>query len=498
MSLGSIVRQIEDELQYAPDVREHRVDIRNRVARRYHELCVATPWPFLVRETVLNVFPDFTLPDGSLALDETDSLRVVQVNRSFIEGRMYPAAQAANFADFSQGLLGAELGLANLEEAPAASGNWLTGPFTIEQINLITPGDPVWELRLDPRCRIVAFTGGENAGFRVSFPRWRLQGDVDSVIELQDSDGRILRSVTERERTFLERPTVQTGRPSAWSFDSGLVPTHPPPHAEESAIAAVQPQNYLRFQRESAEIRRDIAATMTVGGGLTSGVTYRAFMTWFYSGRFGPPSNTVEVTATASNKTITFSSIPQLVGTGTKPTDAPYGWRLAIWVAEGDGPFYLVALPTTPTVAGGPTIAWGGSGPDYAPNEPWRLIRWDEQVPPKYQYIRLYPRPDSWRQLLLRYRARPRRLIADNDVPDFDEAFEDYLVWQVAADMSFRTPGPFYDRVNASAAAAFGRLSQRYLPREARDRLQKRQVGSRGVEAWKPTIQYPIDWNGDS
>ncbi len=483
MNLGEIVRDVGLELQYAPDLSSHRRDIRAVVNRVYQQLCRARPWPWLTRKRPLYGFPDlviasqFGFPAGSTVP------RFIQIAEAQLRGKMYPADDAGAFNDIQIHLNNALFELNDAAKRDLGDGNWEEAPFIIERVIPAGSGDV--KFYLDPRANIVSFTGNEGA-IRVSFPRTQLPVDCDSMIALTDDDGYPLKPLPpqlERKR-ILDRQTAGT---PGYVLEDGGAEVRFPEFVHPGISAGVSPVNPNQtvdiYARENARIRTAIIGTAVnqAPNGLTAGTKYRAFVSWWYGNRFGPPSNTVEATMTATNKTLRLTNLPVL-------PSLDFGRVLGVFVAEGEGAFYLSSFQLVPTDSDFDVTAMPTG------QEALKPTRWDEVFPGQYQYIRIYPRPTVMTRFELTYRARPRELIEDVDTPEFAEPFHHLLTWLAAADFSARSGGDFHRRCTANAERVRRQLTARYFPQDRYAQLQKGQIG-------QPTLSFPfftadIDYEG--
>jgi hypothetical protein len=315
----------------------------------------------------------------------------------------------------------------------------------------------------------------------VRFPRIQLPVDCEALVALRDQDGRTLEPLAPGQ---LRRYQLQRDRAGAAGYvldDGGFEPRFAP-FVVPGASVGVTPVNAGQtndvYQRENMPIRQTIVGALAAGGTLTVGSRYQAFATWWYAGRFGPPSNIVEVTPTTGNQTLSLTNLPTMPSTD-------YGRRLCIFLREGEGGFYLTDTLLTPTSSTRSITATFGGGAALRPT------RWDEVYQGLYQYIRVYPRPTEMQRLELEYRARPRDLIEDSDVPDIP-GDHDVLVWLTVAHLVHGVGG------NATGAFVMADKFRQSLlahthPQTRHNLFQRGQVGlQRTTIPWVDSV----DWQG--
>lgn len=463
MNLGQIRQRVGEELQYAPDLEEHRADIREIIQRVYDGLGAEKSWPWLVKRAPIYSFPDISLEQGDVTKATGYGVRNLSVSAPLgLSGVMYPAEDAGAYQYIQAMLAGAEFDLADRANRNLGNGNWELGPFVIE---LATPSETLTRLDLDPRA-VINTIAGDEGGFVIRFPRTRLPPDLATILSIKDDEGRPLlplspsaarSEIFEFEdgpvRYFLEdmghEPTYM---PMVWPGISDGVPTK---NADQSVEYG--------FDRENWPVRREIAAALSSGsgGGMQGSTTYKVFASWFYSGRFGPPSNIVTLTAAAGDDyQIDLTQLPDLPTTGA---NIEYGRRLSFWVATGEGAFvfrgFKLTTGTSHTITG---------DDDEFVDEQLHLPRWDEWFPGgPYRYIRLMPRGDQMRRFTLEYRKRPRRLIEDTDQPEFAENYHHVLVWLTCMELASRfSDSGFFVRMKANAKEAMRKLNRLYFPSE--------------------------------
>lgn len=449
MNLGQILQQVGDELRYAPAVRAHREDLRRVVQRQWDALAESERWPFLVRETPLWAFPDLAIGNADVARVADHTL---QVNAAAIEAAMYDELDAAAYNDLQRYLVGATVELDPTLRDQGA-GNWEAAPFVVEHM-AVGVGGPV-TLHLDPTATISAWDGTEGS-LLIRFPRILLPADTRTVLGIKTASGLPLRSATPAEvrRAWVQEPT--NGTP-AWFLEDGGHRRRFAPFVMPGLSAGVTPVNANQgndvYSRENLTIRAPISAAVSAGGTLSASTRHRVFASVWYAGRFGPPSNVVEVTTTVGNRTIDVTGLPVMPA-------SDYGRIVATFIAEGEGAFRLATFNLDPTVSTATIATYPGGGAAL------EAARWDAVWPGgPYQYLRLWPRPAAAERLVMEYEARPAALVEDTDTPsEIPEPYHHVLVWLVCMNLVGRDVDErFYLRVRENAREALGRLHAAYF-----------------------------------
>jgi hypothetical protein len=181
-------------------------------------------------------------------------------------------------------------------------------------------------------------------------------------------------------------------------------------------------------------VRETLSLAILLGAtSVRASTKHRVFLSWFWSGRFGPPSNVMEVTTTDAGSILRVSGIKPLPTSGA---NIEYGRRLSVWMAEGEAGAFCLKGFVTDSAASSYDIVTNNDNPN---NSQLRLPRWDEHYYdglPKY--IRIYPRPSAFARYTIEYRAFPRELIEDSDAPEIDGPHE-ILAWLAAAELIEQT-----------------------------------------------------------
>lgn len=499
MNFLEIRTAVENELQHRPTVLAHREDARVVVNRVYKAFLGEKKWPFLLRREPIYSFPDLTIPNASLTLaagwNGGSGGRTVEVPSLF--GNIFPAVDEQQYQQFERFLSGAELTLADmtLRGAGGSSNNWELAPFTIEMVVPMNLVDGVHRLQLDPRARFSALS--VNSGdYLLKFPRVLLPATCRSVVALRDDQGRPLRAVMpgeQRGAILEERHSSGTPR---WFLEDGGAELRLPPwlHINHPTSAADNPRSPFAYERETWPMRETVSAVFATGGAGTyaSGSRVRAFCCWYWAGRFGPPSNIVDITATAPASHVNVTGYPTLPS--VSGTNVEFGRRVAIFLADGEGAFFLRAFVNNPAST---TFTFNtdnlNNGTANMPG--LRFPRWDELYPGgPYQYLRIWPRPSAIHRFELEYLARPRELIEDTDSPEFD-GDHDVIVWLTVAEL-LASP-----RYNADPRPALAMADKYARPLIARNFPQDRYDLTRGQITGEGSyrdhfIPPDIDWRG--
>lgn len=497
MNLGQIRADVETELQYAPELLAWRKDVRNVVNRVYKSLARERKWPWLFRQKPLYGFPDLLVPEGAtgIAFSAGAGPRHFTILRSKLRDLLGFNATSAQLLteELQQHLTGAELDVASGNRY-LGQGNWEKAPFVIERNLIVDPasGTAQLEFWLDPRANITA-TDGTIGTFSLRFPRIRLPADCDQLLALSDDQGNPLTALTpDQARAYLRSTTITAQYPSFLLEDGGFQPSGPDHLVPVNNFGGVRfDAHQALFARENWSFRNPFAVVASVAvGTMAIGTTTRVFLSWYYGGRFGPPSATVEFVTTAQ-RGIRLTGLPLLPNT-TGSTE--YGRQIAVFMAEDEGAFFLRGIIDDPTTT---TFELLTSNTDVATmGEGLRFARWDEVYPNgPYQYIRLMPRPSKLTRFSLDYYGRPRELIEDTDAPEFEEAYHPLLVWLAAIEICTRFgQGKVLPMWAAEAARLRAGLDTRYFPQKRYEGGQKGMIGQ--TEIVRPT--QTVDWHGDS
>lgn len=504
LNLQRIRYEVGQELGHAPDTRAWADRVDREVAQVFTDLWAAEPWPFRLRETALHVYPDFVLAKGTEAtlVSGLDVLRVFEIGDvGDLAGRMYPTAEALEdlaVQGHVQRLVGAEWGIDAPATGDRTGGNWGSGPFVVQKATLSGDTVRVW---LDPRCRINSYaSGGE---FAVRFPRYRLPPDFDAFANAAiRREGRPLELISQAQLRILERgvarpPSTAAGRPTCWSYDEGL--DHSPDDMIGTALNASRAWSPDATPSAVIETLEGGVNPDTIGSFLPNQL-YRFAVSWYYENRFGPLSNIVELTP-GTGDTVNLV-LPVVEPNAALAPQVHLGWTIAIWIAKADGPFELSQFVDPPPNGGGVSNVVVVTGrPD--PLTQYRRVRY-EQVATPPRYIRLWPRPATYEQLLLRYHRRPTPMEADTDVPDgILPQFRKYLVYETAARLAAE-PAPggapalsTVGRLRAQAAQVYRRMLGHYFPGRERGHQRRALLAPTRIDLLRPSAE-DIDWNGDS
>jgi hypothetical protein len=425
MNLGQIRQAVENETRHFPDLPSHRADLNAVINRVYTAFCNSRTWSFMQRTALLHSFPDLSLPNASVSGNLLLGPRALILPELYdLPVPMYRATAQSDYFDTL--LVGAEFGL--------AADSVVQGPWVIEQVisrSVAGVSGPI--VALDPRAD---FSGGKPSGdFVIRFPRLQLPPDVMTVLSLDSDDGRPIRSLSPIEqRRHLNPADANRPSTSGWFLED---------FGHENRIAPVHIDLFLDStsrspfvsQREVWPVRETIGLTFSEASGtptaeqIPADTRVRVFACWFWAGRFGPPSNIVEDTTSGDINTVTVTGLPQL---SPGETTIQYGRRVAIFMAEGEGAFFLRAFHNNPN-SQTQTILTRNVAGNAEPG--LRFPRYDEIVPPgSYKFIRITPRPAALERVSLSYQAHPRQLIEDTDAPEIPDNHE-ILVWLALADL---------------------------------------------------------------
>ena len=483
MNLGDILERVEDELQYQPDLLEHRRDFRRVINEVYQALGRERLWPWLWRSEPMWVLPDITLVNEDVTAEPGLSLVSGQFRRFQIDKQELVALLGLGNGELTiylqRLLLNAELDLADPTGRGGINANFELAPFVIEDVDAVLPddaSDPT--ITVDPRCRVTGL--GVYGSFVIRPRRVRLPLALDSLDAILDDQGLPLPALSPRvARNHLDVPYPEgnTGAASYVLEDGGF--------ASNQGLG-----NPFERQLENQPFR-DTFSVVAVAGTIPSGTIVRVILSWSYAGRYGPPSRPVEFTVTDLGG-VRVDSIPLLPETSG---ENEYGRSVAVFMAEGEGAFFLRGLHNDEAVDSF-DITTPNSDLSTVTNT-LRFDRWDEVYPGTYKYVRFEPHPDEVKRFTCHYWARPRKLIEDTDEPEFEEAYHDLIVWLVCETLNM---GRFGDknalqRFTVLAARRRAALDSRYFPQQKHAGTVRGMIGTpRRTRAPFP----PVDWNGDS
>jgi hypothetical protein len=515
LSLAKLADAVEAELQQAPDVRQWRTRIRRTISDVYEEVWASRPWPFRIREAAFWVYPDFTLEKDELFVAHANGLRVFGTNglATVLSDKMFPAAEATGgiFAEHIEHLVGAEIGIEAPSTTDKANGNWLEGPFTVQKI--LGPGAIfAHQLWLDPRCNVTSVdTTAAGGPFEVRFPRYLLPYDCDQLLRdgVKDEQGQALQFLDAASHRWLQQGTARPPAgggvvPNGWTYDEGIDTTTPLHRYVSPNLWATDTLAPAWVDHHTnVPVRETIVGAASAGAGtFVIGQRYRFAVSWFYEGRFGPLSNVVEVTPTTGNQRITLSGLPEVPYVLALAPETPYGWSLAIWVAVGDGPLYLLQHlnPAPSTGAGGVSTTQVLQTAPATTNMHQKRIRQPVVTPASHRYIRLYPRPSAHRKYQIRYLRRSYPLEAEEDTPEFGEQFHMALVYIAAARIAALREGPssrssLMIRLTTLGERKLAELTQYYFPGQ---HFHARKGSILALRAGGRYRIDRVDWNGDS
>lgn len=435
-NLKQLREEIEKELQHAPDLLAHREDVAAVVNRLYVELAAMFEWPWLYRAYTLRVHPSVAQSWSFGAASEPGSFKLTKDESDFND--QFDLNGGGNSSDVIHLLLGAEVTFSTA----GVGDNTLKAydePFIIEKVERAAPDDiGLW---LDPR-----FTNGASAGtVTIVQKRYQLPPDFDRMVHIMSRDddrGEVGHISRDRERSLMLND--ETGPVAVYLMESsfpifsadGGSAIFNPTYSNEQSPGVVGDWIYQR--RNQAPRKVFTAASSNGAGGLAAGVKYTYACAWFYAGRHSPLGPEVEITVGAGEDTVDLSSLPILA--------SEWGRELHIFRRKAEGPWYWVGTPLDgSTNDPNPTIATFTdlNDDEVLERSPHQVRRWDEigRDGGQYEYIRFYPQTDTAKDLEVTYLKRPRLLIDDYDVPEFDGAFHAYLVWAAVADLAARGDG---------------------------------------------------------
>jgi hypothetical protein len=420
MNVRQIMSLVEEELRHSPNLGEWRNALRSKINSVNREFCGSTEhkWPWMVRRQELIVYPDLELAlgaGGGVFKKAGWGDRTFDIPIGLLRGAMYETTSSDMWREHQTALgYGAEVELADRTLDPPASaidhGNWVYAPFAIELViptSGIAPAAANVTIQLDPRANITDLTGDEG-NLAIRFRRRLLPADCSSLIAVRDENGRVLRPLTPAQMAMSETDRNRVGTPSYVLEDGGMeriaITAYPGVHVD---LANNHPiSNPFLWQQETWPVREVIT--------VLSSTRHRVFLSWFWGGRYGPPSRVAEYTSGVGENTIRISGfrLPPTSGANHE-----YGRRLSVWMAEAlagsstEFGSYMLKGFITATATTYDILTSNANPADSR----LRLPRWDEQYFDSLpKYIRIYPRP--------------------TDSPTIDGPHE-VIAWKVAADL---------------------------------------------------------------
>jgi len=431
MNVAEIRQRIFDQMDYFPDLQQYRDSVVRRINERYQEICDSAHWLFLQKEMNLQLRADIIATTATFNISTNNViLNVDGTNKRKVSNA---SGGDLNFTREMQGML---LIIGTDEYRIVGVQNAST--FFVE------PLDGAPELT----------ASASHKDFTIRFDRYRLPQDTIEVLGFSDRDddrGRLLYIDRKREEfAYLDRDNK--GEPST-VVDDDFVLDEPP-------------------------INTPTAVSGT-GGDLVSGNTYEYKYTIWREGRESPASLKVQITLGASDNSVTISNIDNTGWFDSYPTQRDSGAVKLLYRRDVtlDTKWILIDALTSLEVsktdsAVQPNIAFGG----YPANDSFQylsqneVLRWPDEGPA--QYVRFWYRPDTDRNIAIRYHFRPKDLIADNDSPQWPRQYHMLIVHLVLQDMFLQ----MQDTVQAQlferrANIVLDQMRRRYL---ARDDIRKR------------------------
>lgn len=487
MNLGQILKRVERELQYEPDLLAHREDFREVINEVYQVLARERSWPWLWRREPLWVLPDIELPFsegvGGVGVDLVSG----QPRRFEVDKQALCAVLGIDggawTAELQSKLLGAEFDLQDSTLRSEGDGTWERAPFVIEGSTVVPPDSPSdMTVTLDPRCQIDSLNGSEGEGVVIRPRRIRLPVALDELDSVLDDQGIPLGMASPRTERRLLDPNRQPGQPVAVLEDGG--------HIAGEGVNGFETE--FAREIENWPVRESFGLEdpdPMDSGTIPSGTRVRVFLSWQYAGRLGPPS-AIEEFEVGDIGSVLVTGIPVLPQTTGQ---IEYGRRITVWMAEEEGAFFYRGQHTDPT---DDTFLIDTTNQEQNTAYRWtRLPRWDEQYPGgTYKYIRLYPHPDQLKQLTVQFWARARQLVEDTDSPEFHEGYHDLIVWLACQQLATRYGGDQdVARFKVHARERRAALDARYFYPKKYDGTQRGMIGG-GSRSREET---PVDWNGD-
>jgi len=400
MNVAEIRQRIFDQMDYFPDLQQYRDSVVRRMNDRYQELCDSAHWLFLQKERQITVRKKITGDSN----DATTSITVNTSNKRKVSTSFNPTLEMEG-----QTLINTKDGV--------------NTRFVIVRIEVSGSGGTIYlDKDWDGQFATALYT------YEITFQRFALPDDCIEVLGYVDRDadrGKLL-FVGRRREEFAYLDADNSGDPSTVIEDEHIIDE--PPISTLTAVARP-------------------ASNVLPGGHLPNNTTYEYKYTIYREGRQSPPSNSVQVTTSATGYVEIFLSGFDNTGffessAASVVTRLESGMDKLIYRRDvtNDGKWMLVgSLGSTSGTFIDKQVFHQGTTFSTFFNVPSRfsntteLIRWSDPGP--RQYVRFYYTPSSDKNIHIRYHYRPPDLVADNDAPALPRQYHILLVYMTLQDM---------------------------------------------------------------
>jgi hypothetical protein len=492
--------QIEYEIQFAPGAEQHRIDMYAAMNRVLAEILLMHRWTFRYRTYRFAAFADLAWNlDGWTISQVGVPVRHITVT-ALTAGDFATNVSRRRAAQFVNAML-------NNPVTPPESmrdvlglvdNGWGTDQFIVERCTVVaTLGEPTgFELYLDPRFslntnpQVSGWLGDWSLQFlRYALPRDCAQVDRVVVLEGDNVTRRVLQAWdSARENSMLDLDPDDTGTPHVWSVDVVGVG-----HTPGATMALAGAQGYPH-QVTSGGARANAPEAPT---GLSAAIedlpafwTAAAFgkrltycYTWVFGGMESGPSPFAEAIVEEIGDTVRL--------TLEVLDDNDFGRQRYIYRRVLEGPWRRIAVLDNPAT----TTYDDAGGQAVEPLiqealDPTTLDR-NLRETPSYQWLRLWPRPESTTDVEVRYLARPKRLVNDQDVPEMPDEGHMLIVHKVVADIAARRGAvDLAKHHTARYEEVLGMMQRRYLSTDDGPRVRS---GSWDNANYRP-LEYNVTW----
>lgn len=449
-------------LDWNPVLRANKDNIVQAINRYYLPISDSAPWLFLQRVVTLTVRPTVTgSATATVQIATTNLRRVLGTGTSFqayMEGQEFLVTGTT----FVKGKLSKLV--TEVTTTTVATIAWVestTSMYLMEEASAaVAAGTRTWSVR---------------------FPRYAMPMDCAEVLSIMsraDDRGK-LAFLDKRGEAHTNLDPDDTGDPE---------------------IAIEDDHHNLRSPDPTPTL------TTAAAGGDFPAATYEVCYTLLEAGREGPPSLVASIATTGTTSTITVSNLEDHRWADSTPTRYRSGTRVAIYVREQTEGGRWRRYATMNDTNASPSLAKGtvtllkllpdevdvstnesvvgsvltGATYNYSTRDDQEALIESNPRP----YLRFYYTASAALALELRYRASPRRLSHNADVPLWPPAYHVLLVYLVMTDLCMTygqtTAAQVYQR---RADDLLKQMRSKYLSRE--DRVYVRQGFDAGSRIWR-------------
>ena len=398
MNLKEIIEEVHSQLDYNPELQSYKDSVARTVSRHYVETSNAYPWLFM--QTVTNFL---------------------------LKAPVSYATTNATLGILSPGWPAAPTGvrLATMNPTTAVKQSWIGGRIKLPDgqnyriVNVDLPNGYVYFTGEPGNVRYRGQPAVGNTSWEITFDRFALPADCAEPLGFMDrSDQELGRLI------FMDR------------------------RREEELFLNAQDQGQAFVIIEDDHIQDPPpqfapTATLLAGGAvLPIGVVFEYCYTIVYEANDGqvfgneresPPSLVVEAPAiTAGSRQVQLSGMQNTQDSVLNAVSIDTGIKKKLYRRDktNNGKWICVAENIGETV--GALTAFTDDGSSTGTGSFGQIVFAGQE--PR-QYVRAYYTPSEGSKLKLRYLRKPRRLVADSDVPEWPEQYHYLLVYRTLQDI---------------------------------------------------------------